>query len=84
MRKKIGTILDEELVFKAKRIALNQRQSLSQLLEEALKRYLQTAGRNNGIKTANIAKSTRGSMKASRKVLKAVIQEEGVLETGSY
>jgi len=42
MKKKFGTILDEELVFKAKQIALSQNQSLSQLLEDALKLYLLT------------------------------------------
>lgn len=40
MKKKLGTVLDDELLYRAKKIALIQRISLSQLLEDALKKYL--------------------------------------------
>ena len=42
MKKKIGTMLDEELIFKAKQAALTERQALSHFLTNALKMYLQS------------------------------------------
>ena len=54
MKKKIGTILDEKLFFKAKQVALSYNQSLSQLLENALKMYLLTIRINGKNKGGNI------------------------------
>lgn len=42
MKKKIGTMLDEELIFKAKQAALLQRQTLSHFLTDALNMYLRS------------------------------------------
>jgi len=35
VKKKIGTMLDEDLIFRAKQLALSERQALNQLLENA-------------------------------------------------
>ena len=78
MRKKLGTILDEELVFKAKQVALSQKQSLSRILEEALRVYLHTVDRKDGRKSKNVTQSTRGIMQISQADLKAVMEEEGI------
>ena len=46
MKKKIGTLLDEDLIFRAKQVAVSERQALSQLLENALKMYLESIEKN--------------------------------------
>lgn len=84
MKKKLGTVLDEELAFKAKQAALSQKQSFSRLLEDALKLYLHTLERKEGGKPKNVAQTTRGVMPVSQAALKAVMEEEGVYEAGSY
>lgn len=80
MKKKVGTIIDEELMFKAKQIALSQRQSLSQLLEDALRIYLLTVEKRKTKKGKEISERTRGAMKVSPSVLKVIMEEEGVYE----
>jgi len=75
MRKKIGTVLDEELLLKAKQVALMQKRSFSQLLEDALKSYLSNFDRKKGVVNA-----TRGSMNLPPEKLKAILEEEGVFE----
>jgi hypothetical protein len=37
MKKKIGTILDEDILFAAKHMALLQRKTLSEFLEDAIR-----------------------------------------------
>jgi len=76
MKKKIGTVLDEELFLRAKQVALMQKRSLSQLFEEALRSYLSNFQRKRGIVDA-----TRGSMRLSPEDLQVIMEEEGVFET---
>jgi len=76
MRKKIGTVLDEELFLKAKQVALMQKRSFSQLLEDALKSYLSNFERKKGVVDA-----TQGNMSLPPEMLKAILEEEGVFET---
>lgn len=73
MRKKIGTVLDEELLWKAKKAALEHKESFSSILEEALKLYLQY---DKGKKKGRTAQRTRGIMKISSKTLQSIMQEE--------
>jgi len=80
LKKKVGTIIDEELMLKAKQVALSQKQSLSQLLEDALRTYLLKLERDKGEKQKEISKRTKGVMKVSRAVLSAVMEEEGIYE----
>lgn len=80
MKKKIGTVLDENLFYKAKEAALLQKITLSQLFEDALKVYLLMAGKSGMEKQTNIVKSTQGVMKISPSDLKAVMEEEGVYD----
>lgn len=84
MKKKLGTVLDEELALKAKQAALSQKQSFSQLLENALKLYLHTLERKEGRKPKNVARTTRGAMAVPQAVLKTVMKEEGVYEAESH
>jgi hypothetical protein len=77
MRKKIGTVLDEELLLKAKQAAVLRRRSLSQVLEDALRLYLADSAKT---KKKGIAQSTRGTMQISLDSLKGILEEGGVYE----
>ena len=80
MKKKIGTILDEDLIYRAKQVALSEQQALNQLLENALKMYLDLLEKKKNTGRNNISEETRGVMNISPDVLKAIMEEEGILE----
>ena len=80
MKKKIGTILDEDLIYRAKQVALSEQQALNQLLENALKMYLDLLEKKKNAGRKNITEETRGVMNISPDVLKAIMEEEGVFE----
>ncbi|MBW2066554.1 MAG: hypothetical protein JRJ03_16715 [Deltaproteobacteria bacterium] len=80
MKKKIGTMLDEDLLFRAKQVAISQRQALSQLLENALRMYLESIEKKNKIDRKGVSDTTRGAMSISPVALKAIMEEEGVYE----
>lgn len=80
MKKKIGTILDEDLIYRAKQVALSEQQALNQLLENALKMYLDLLEKKKNTGRKNISEETRGVMNISPEVLKAIMEEEGVFE----
>lgn len=81
MKKKIGTMLDEDLLLQAKQVALLQKQPFAQLLENALRMYLLTLEKKAKFKQNNISQSTRGAMSIPRSTLKKIMAEEGVYET---
>ncbi|MBM4137224.1 MAG: hypothetical protein FJ241_10405 [Nitrospira sp.] len=81
MKKKVGTILDEELFFRVKKAAVIQRKSLSQLLEDALETYLTITEKETKETQKNISRSTQGVMSISKDLLKAIMEEEGVYES---
>jgi hypothetical protein len=78
MKKKVGTVLDEDLLFMAKKTALDERKTLSRLLEDALKTYLNKPGRTADKRRKGVSAGTQGSMKISRRMLKTIMEEEGV------
>ncbi len=81
MKKKIGTILDVDLIFRAKQVALSERQAFNQLLENALKMYLDSIEKKKNAGRNDVCKMTRGAMNISPAALKAIMEEEGVYET---
>ena len=81
MKKKIGTMLDEDLIFRAKEAALAQRQALSQVLENALKMYLDSFEKRKNAGGRQVCEKTRGSMQISPISLKTIMEEAGVYET---
>jgi len=81
MKKKIGTLLEEDLIFDAKQVALSQKQPFSKVLEDALRMYLLTMERKTRSKRKNISLSSHGAMSMSPSVLKSIMEEEGVYET---
>ena len=81
MKKKIGTLLEEDLLFDIKRVALSQKQPFSKVLEDALRMYLLTMERKKRVKQKNTSLSSYGAMSISPSVLKSIMEEEGVYET---
>jgi hypothetical protein len=81
MKIKVGTVLDEKILYRAKKTALDEKISISRFLEEALVSYLNTREKGSRARgKRNIAQSTHGIMKVSPKALKAVMEEEGLYE----
>jgi len=81
MKKKIGTMLDENLIFRAKQVALSERQALNHLLENALKMYLDSIEKEKNAGYKDVSGKTRGAMSISPTALKTIMEEEGVYET---
>jgi hypothetical protein len=82
MKIKVGTVLDDKILYRAKRTALEEKKSISRLLEDALESYLREREKGSSGKGGrNIARSTQGIMKVSQKTLKAVMEEEGFYES---
>ena len=76
MKKKVGTILDEDIFLMAKQMALMQKKTLSQILEEAIKAYLSSHS-----KKSSIAEQTQGILKISPKALKEIMEDESFFES---
>jgi len=81
VKKKIGTMLDEGLIFRAKQVALSERQALNQLLENALKMYLDSMEKKKNAGRNDVSEMTRGAMNISPEALKAIMEEEGIYES---
>lgn len=81
MKIKVGTVMDEDLVFKVKEAALTERKTLSQMLEDALKAYLSGLEKKEKVKKKSLAQDTSGIMKISKKDLNAVMEEKGIYES---
>ena len=76
MRRKVGTVLREELLWKAKRAAVREKKTLSFLLEEALQEYLARLEGRVPARGKSLVAETRGAFKLSKKLLEAVMAEE--------
>ena len=68
-------MLDEDLIFRAKQVALSERQALNQLLENAIKMYLDSIEKKKNGGHRDVAEMTRGSMNISQGALKAIMEE---------
>ena len=74
----VGTGIDEGLLNNAKAAAAAEGWSLSKLLEEALKEYLD---RHRGLRTGSAVASTWGAFEADGPLLQALMEEESVLDS---
>ncbi len=70
MKRKVGTTIDASLYMRVKEMARQQRRSMNELIEDALKRSLAS-----GTSGASAVAETKGTFKISPKVLRAVLQE---------
>ena len=76
MKKKIGTILDEDILYAAKHMALLQKKTLSKFLEDAIRTYL-----NMQRKHQYISDETKGVMRLSPESLTKVMEDESYFES---
>jgi hypothetical protein len=73
MKSKIGTVLDHELLRRARSIAAREGKRLNQVLEEALADHL---SRKSGGNAGRVAARTAGNLKSSRKQVDRILREE--------
>jgi hypothetical protein len=79
-RRKVSTVLDEHLFRRAKLEAVRQRKQVSEILGEALERYLADSG-SRSISSGAVA-SSWGALKLDRrKVARLMADEEGLFES---
>lgn len=77
MKKKVGTVIDEELLRRAKVVAAAEGKPLREVLESALREYLD---RGRGPRVASVVASTWGIIHADPSLIQAIMEEEGVLD----
>ena len=73
MKQKLGTALDERVITALKVIAAKEKRKISDVIEEALKQYLQR-------KRGRTVERTKGAIPASPKVVRAILEEESFYE----
>jgi len=78
MKKKVGTILEEDLIIAAKKMALSRKITLSQLFEEALRNFIKLDEKK--VKKRMVSKHTKGTMEISPQLLKQILEEDNFYE----
>ncbi len=78
MKKKIGTVMEERLLWEAKKAALEKKMQLSRIFEEAVSEYLEKRKKDKSRK--GIVPKTRGIIKLSPDQLKEIMNEPGIHE----
>jgi predicted transcriptional regulator len=69
IKKKIGTVLDEELYRALKLYAASQNKPISEVIEEALSQYLRREKRG-------VVEETYGTIKIDQEVLEEILEED--------
>lgn len=78
-RRKVSTVLDEHLFRRAKLESVRQRKQVSEILGEALERYLAETGSRTA--TTGVVAETWGVLKLDRRRIDRLItDEEGLLD----
>ena len=79
-RRKVSTLLDEHLFRRAKLESVRQRKQVSQILGEALQRYLSDTG--SPPMTAGVVSESWGVLKLDRRKVKTLLDDEaGLFDT---
>jgi hypothetical protein len=74
MRKKVSTLLEQNLYLGAKLEAARQGRQISEIIGEALTEYLR--GRNVALGAGGAVASSWGALKADPSTVRAVLEEE--------
>ncbi len=74
MNKKFGTVLDEKLLSRAKAYCHRKHKTISRLMEEALKEYLQKEERPTSSFSA--VEASFGTLKIPLKDLRSILEED--------
>jgi len=78
MRIKIGTVMEEKILYEAKKAALEKNKKLNRIFEEALEEFLKNRKRERMKK--GIARRTQGLIKLPSDKLREVMDEPGIIE----
>ena len=78
MKKKIGTVMEDSLLYGVKRVALEDDEPLSRVLERAVNEFLEKRKRAGG--GAGIVRGTFGLIKVKPEEIDEVMDESGVFE----
>jgi hypothetical protein len=78
MKKKIGTVMEEKLIYGIKKAALESDIPLSRVLEDAVEEHLEKRRRDGG--GAGIVQGTFGLIKADREAVKEIMDEPEFFE----
>jgi len=78
MKKKIGTIMEDRLLWEAKKVALDKQETLSGIFEAAMEAYLENVKKEKRSKGA--VRRTRGMFKPTAAEFDEVMNEPGVLD----
>jgi hypothetical protein len=77
MKTKIGTILDDGLLRRARAVAAREGKRLNEVFEEALAAHLQ---RKTGVTRSGTVARTAGALRLSRRRVERILREEpGIL-----
>lgn len=77
MRRKLSTILDENLVRRAKLEAVRQEKQLNELIAEALEAYLTRNGAPQGV--GGVVNATFGAISLPSATVTEILRDEGGL-----
>jgi plasmid stability protein len=69
MKRKVGTVLDEEVVTRLKVVAASEGRALSAIIEEALRQYLATRNQTE----SSVVLASAGTLKISRRQLQQLL-----------
>ncbi|UCD84822.1 MAG: hypothetical protein JSU92_01140 [Deltaproteobacteria bacterium] len=78
MKKKIGTIMEEDILNRAKWTALKEGKKLNQLIEDALESYIKE--KDKGRRDKSIVQATKGVFKVNKKVVDEILRQEPFYE----
>ena len=79
-RRKVSTLLDDHLFRRVKLESVRQRKQVSQILGEALERYLAESGSHAA--TTGVVAETWGVLKLDRRTIERLItDEDGLFDT---
>lgn len=78
MKKKIGTVMEDNLLYGLKKAALESGETMSQVIERALEGYLK--GRKRDGRSAGIVRSTFGLIKLSAEDVREAMNEPGLFD----
>ena len=77
MKRKVGTVLDEEVLQAAKVLAAREDRRLSEVIEEALREYLRR--KQLRLRGEGLVRRTKGTLAAPGELIAEILAEEDYL-----
>ena len=76
MKRKVGTVLDEEVLRAVKVLAARENRRLSEVIEEALREYLKRKQLRGKV---GVVRRSQGALPAPSELVREILAEEGFL-----